>query len=212
MAGKKGKSNILKNAMVLCAITLISGLLLGLVYQITLDPIEKQKAEASLKAYQKVFAAAVDFKETEELKAFAADSAGLFAAGGKDWEKISVTEAKQALDASGNQIGYVLTVLTKEGYGVNISVSIGVDGEGKVMGVQILTHSESPGLGANAVNSSFLNQYAGKGGQEISVVKNGQPGDAEIQAITGATITSKAVTRAVNAGVYFADAAKEAGK
>ena len=80
------------------------------------------------------------------------------------------------------------------------------------MGVQILTHSESPGLGANAVNSSFLNQYAGKGGQEISVVKNGQPGGAEIQAITGATITSKAVTRAVNAGVYFADAAKEAGK
>ena len=211
MAGKKKENPIWKNALILCIITLAAGFLLGLVYQITLEPIARQQEKTSLEAYQKVFAEAVDFQSTEELTSLALESQALFAEGGKDWDKISVTEAKQALDASGNQLGYVISVLTKEGYAGDISLSMGVDMEGNVLGVQILSHGESPGLGANAANDSFLNQYIGKSG-EMQVVKTEAQGDQEIQAITGATITSEAVTRAVSAGLYFADAAKEVGE
>jgi len=73
---------------------------------------------------------------------------------------------------------------------------VGIDTSGKVTGVSILSISETAGLGMNAKNESFINQYIGKSGT-IGVSKNGAS-DTEIQALTGATITSKAVTSAVN--------------
>ena len=65
------------------------------------------------------------------------------------------------------------------------------------------THSEPPGLGAKAADDSFLSQFTGKGG-ELTVNKNGAQNDSEISAITAATITSRAVTSAVNEAVALA--------
>lgn len=120
----------------------------------------------------------------------------------KETESYTVYEAKKA----GAKIGYCV-VNAEKGYGGDVKVMTGVDLNGAVTAVDILEQSETPGLGANSVKDEFKGQYAGKSG-EIGVVKN-NPSDTEIQAISGATITSRAVTKAVNAAL---EQAKEAAK
>ncbi|MGN0486386.1 MAG: RnfABCDGE type electron transport complex subunit G [Acutalibacteraceae bacterium] len=101
----------------------------------------------------------------------------------------------EALDADSNTIGYVYTAGAK-GYGGTVSVMIGLDTEGTILGIEILSHGETPGLGANAVKPEFKNRFVGKSGT-LTVNKTSNDGQ-NIQAITAATITSKAVTSAVN--------------
>lgn len=91
--------------------------------------------------------------------------------------------------------GYVITAVSK-GYGGDISVMVGVNSDGTVAGIDYLSISETAGLGMNAQKDSFRGQYIGKSGQ-IEVSKNSPSGN-QIQALTGATITSRAVTAAVN--------------
>lgn len=99
------------------------------------------------------------------------------------------------LDAEKNVVGYIFTTSTK-GYGGEVKVMTGVSADGKVTGVEALSLSETAGLGMNAQKESFRSQYIGKSG-EIGVAKN-SPKENEIQALTGATITSSAFTDAVN--------------
>lgn len=96
---------------------------------------------------------------------------------------------------SGDIAGYVFTSGAK-GYGGTVSVMIGIDTEGTITGVEILSHSETPGLGANSVKPEFKSRFIGKSGA-LTVNKNSNEGQ-NVQAITAATITSKAVTSAVN--------------
>lgn len=100
--------------------------------------------------------------------------------------------------ANGAETGYVFTTESK-GYGGTVQVLTGIDEEGNVTGVAILSHSETPGLGANATKDSFLEQYQQSGPDDgFSVIKSGEKAAGQIDAITGATITSRAVTDAVN--------------
>lgn len=99
------------------------------------------------------------------------------------------------LSADGEIIGYVFSTSAK-GYGGDIDVMVGVGTDGTVKGVSILSISETAGLGMNAKNEKFLDQFLGKT-SGITVTKN-SPAENEIQALTGATITSKAVTSAVD--------------
>lgn len=88
---------------------------------------------------------------------------------------------------------------TTNGYGGEIKSIVGVkfdDGVAEVTGVKVISQSETAGLGANVTKDSFLAQFVQKIAG-IEVVKN-KPNDNEIQALTGATITSKAITEAVN--------------
>ena len=108
--------------------------------------------------------------------------------------------------AGGELAGYVFET-GASGYGGTVSVMTGIDVEGNITGVVILSHDETPGLGANATKSSFLDQYlqpAPEGG--LSVVKYQTPSDGQIEAMTGATVTSTAVTNAVNQAIeqYYA--------
>lgn len=98
-------------------------------------------------------------------------------------------------DAQGNEVGYVFTAGAK-GYGGTVTVMVGLDSEGAVTGIEILSHSETPGLGANATKDDFKGRFIGKSGV-LTVDKNSNDGQ-NIQAITAATITSKAVVGAVN--------------
>ncbi len=98
-------------------------------------------------------------------------------------------------DDSGEQVGYVFTAGAK-GYGGTVAVMVGLDNEGVITGIEILSHAETPGLGANAVKPEFKNRFMGKSGT-LTVDKVSNDGQ-NIQAITAATITSKAVTAAVN--------------
>ncbi len=98
-------------------------------------------------------------------------------------------------DADGNEAGYVFTAGAK-GYGGTVTVMVGIGTDGKITGIEILSHSETPGLGANATKDDFKGRFVGKSGI-LTVDKNSNEGQ-NIQAITAATITSKAVTSAVN--------------
>ena len=100
-----------------------------------------------------------------------------------------------ATDKDGKDAGYVFTAGAK-GYGGTVAVMVGMDNEGVITGIEILSHSETPGLGANATSDSFKSRFVGKSG-ELTVDKTSNEGQ-NIQAITAATITSKAVTNAVN--------------
>lgn len=98
-------------------------------------------------------------------------------------------------DASGEQAGYVFTAGAK-GYGGTVSVMVGLDNDGAITGLKILSHGETPGLGANATKESFRDRFIGKTGT-LTVNKNSNDGQ-NVQAITAATITSNAVVNAVN--------------
>ena len=108
------------------------------------------------------------------------------------------------LDGAGQSVGYVFETEGK-GYGGTVKVMTGISTEGSITGVVILSHSETPGLGANAEKESFRDQYkeqpVGNLTGGIRVVKFQAPNEGEIQAMTGATITSTAVTNAVNAAI-----------
>lgn len=103
-----------------------------------------------------------------------------------------------ARDAGGNVIGRVYTADAK-GYGGTLRVMVGIDADGCVTGVEILAHSETPGLGANSTKPAFKSRFVGKSGT-LLVSKTSNDGE-NVQAITAATITSKAVTSAVNAAL-----------
>lgn len=97
-------------------------------------------------------------------------------------------------------VGYVLR-LEPNGYGGAIKLLIGLDTEGVVKGISILEHAETPGFGANADKDSFKNQFIDK--LTPLKVSKSNPGVDEIEAITGATITSTAITEAVNAAAEY---------
>ena len=106
----------------------------------------------------------------------------------------------EGYDKDQNVVGYVFTTSAK-GYGGDIVTMVGMNSDGTVSGMDFLSISETAGLGMNADSDDFKNQFVGKSG-EIGVNKNA-PAENEIQALTGATITSKAVTEAVNIALEF---------
>ena len=101
--------------------------------------------------------------------------------------------------AGDEAVGLVFETSAK-GYGGDVKVMTGVDLAGAVTGVVILEHEETPGLGANAEKESFRDQYKGLQAAEgdIEVVRYQTPVGQQIEAMTGASITSRAVTAAVN--------------
>lgn len=182
---------MMKNTGIMAAITVIAGLLLGLVYQVTKEPIAEQEALAKEKACQEVFADAVSFAMI-----------GVESMTVEGYEQESIDEVMEAKDASGELLGYVITVTTKEGYGGDIQFSIGVRLDGTVNGMSILSISETAGLGMQA-EDVLKPQFAGKNVEKFVYTKNGAAADNEIDAISGATITTNAVTNGVNAGLYY---------
>lgn len=192
-------NKIIKNALILTAITLISGSLLGLVYEITKEPIARAQENAKQEAYKAVLADADSFEDmtVEEEKA-----AGPLVAAGYDAD--SITGVAVAKDASGKEIGYVITVTSHEGYGGDIEISVGILNDGTVKGIEMLSISETAGLGMKAKEPEFKNQFQDKQVNMFFYTKSGESGDDKIDALSGATITTNAVTNGVNASlVYF---------
>ncbi len=161
-------------------ICLIATFLLGVTNSVTAPIIADLAVETEIKSRQVVFSDAASFGEVKQ-----ADDASIV----------------EALDENGEKIGYVVVNIAK-GYGGDISVMTGVDLDGKVTGVNILSHSETAGLGAKAATEKFRNQFSGLI-SGITVSKD-KAGGNSIDAITGATITSRAVTQAVNAAIELA--------
>lgn len=196
------KGGFMKDALILCAITVIAGGCLGGVYEITKAPIEKANLAAKEAAYRTVLGAADSFEMDDLTQAIAE---GNITIAGLGYGNVAVDECVTGVDASGTTVGHVVTATSKDGYGGAITVSVGIDAEGTVTGIQYLTLAETAGLGMNAEKPEWMAQYAGKKVDAFSVTKGGASADNEIDALSGATITSNAVTGAVNAAVYFAN-------
>lgn len=193
------KDNI-RSIITLTLITLVAGVLLGYVYELTKEPIAARTLETKLNAYHKVFPEAADFKEDAGINTDSARS--VLDSGGYPDE--SVDECLAAVDASGNLLGYVMTVTTSEGYGGDIKVSMGVGLDGVLKNIEILSISETAGLGMKADTDEFKSQFANKNVSKFSYTKSGATADYEIDALSGATITTNAMVNAVNAGLEYA--------
>lgn len=185
-----------KDTAILLVITLVAGLLLGLVYQITKEPIALQKEKAKQEACKEVFADAASFAEVEAVQPDAQE----WAAAGFSQEMID--EVMEAQDASGAVLGYVITVTTKEGYGGDIRFTVGITKDGTVNGIALLEIAETAGLGMRA-EEVLAPQFVNKKVEQFEYTKSGAVTDSQIDAISGATITTNAVTNGVNAGLYY---------
>lgn len=198
------KGGFMKDAWILFAITLISGLLLGAVYQITKVPIQMAQAKESLHKYQQAYPDATDFIFDQAIQDQVVVSKETLAEQKPEYGNVEVNVALNAVDASGNVIGHIITASSADSYGGTVKVSVGITKEGMITGVEVLEISDTPGLGMKATEPAFKDQYKDKTVEEFTVTKTGSTSDSEIDSISGATITSNAVTHAVNAALYFA--------
>lgn len=192
-------NKIIKNTLILTTITLVSGCLLGLVYEITKAPIAAAQEAAKQEAYRTVLEEAKDFVAEETFDS--SDAAKLLADAGISGTDID--EVVIAKNESGEVLGYVVTATSHEGYGGDIQISIGILNDGTVKGIEMLSISETAGLGMKAQETDFKDQFKDKLVSLFKVTKSGSSNDSEIDALSGATITSNAVTNAVNSAIVY---------
>lgn len=192
--------NMIKDAAILLLITLFSGLILGLVYEVTKEPIAMAEEKAAKEAYAEVFPAAWEFQEQEVVSAEDENWKAEWETAG--FAAVDIENALAALDENGNTLGYVLTVTSHEGYGGDITFTMGIGMDGTLNGISILSISETAGLGMKA-EDVLKPQFAGKNVSSFTYTKTGAASDSQVDAISGATITTSAVTTAVNGGLYY---------
>lgn len=193
------KDSFMKDALVLTLITLISGCFLGGAYGLTKQRIYEINNASTIASYQQVMPAEEYDDATYADALTNAQSDGTIATDNGGATLLSVVAAK---DASGAEIGYIIKGQAA-GYGGNDVVVVGVDANLKVTGISFPeTLPETAGLGQRALEPEFYEQFAGKG-TKLSVKKGGGAGENEIDAISGATITSTAVVNTVNAATEF---------
>lgn len=192
--------NMIKDAAVLLAITLFAGLVLGLVYQITKKPIAQAEEKAANAAYAEVFPGAAGFELISG--SMPEDENWLAQWTEAGFGSVEVENMLEAADGSGAVLGYVLTVTSHEGYGGDITFTMGICNDGTLNGISILSISETAGLGMKA-EAVLKPQFAGKKVPSFTYTKTGAASESQIDAISGATVTTNAVTTAVNGGLYY---------
>lgn len=195
-------SESIHNTIILTIITLVAGLLLGFVYDITKNPIADEKQRAKEEAYKEVY------HDAESFSAVKVDNDSIADELEKNGIDATIDECMEVKDSGGKVIGHVLKVTDHEGYGGDITFAMGVSNEGQVYGISFLSIGETAGLGMKAKEDKFKSQFAGKTVTRFSYTKSGSSTDSEIDAISGATITTNAVTNGVNAGLIYLESLK----
>lgn len=193
-------NSIVKNTLSITVITLVAGLALGIVQDITAGPIAQQQEKAKQEAYKAVFADASGFEEflPDETKQ-AVDLVSYLDENGYGAQTID--EIMAAKDDSGEILGYAFTITSSEGYGGDIQFAMGVQNDGTLNGISILSIEETAGLGMKANTDDFKNQFKDRQVEKFQYTKTGATAEDEIDAISGATITTNAMTNGVNAGL-----------
>lgn len=198
---EKKKNALFNNTIVILLVTFIAVAGLAVVYQVTKEPIAQAEAKAKAAIYESVFADANSFTEAENLSAMiegtqqAIEDAGL---GG-----CSVNEVLIAENAGGEAVGYVLAATSPNGYGGDIQIAVGISNAGVITGFNVISNNETAGLGSKCTSADFTSQFEGKNAEMLEYTKTGATADNEIDAISGATRTTNAVTQAVNTAVIF---------
>ncbi|MEX1378277.1 MAG: FMN-binding protein [Eubacteriales bacterium] len=170
-------------------ITFILGLLLGVTYMYTKEPIAEQRAYQLQLSREKAYPGA-DFVEVpkEEWQEFVSPD-------GAAVKEVFIAERE------GEFAGYVINVLSK-GYGGDVEIIVGVGADMHITNVVIGSHNETAGLGANATKPDFTDQFRGKKKPVLS--KDDAASDQAVDALTGATITSRAVIKGIDAVIDMA--------
>ena len=198
---KKKKQSMMKDAIILCMISLIAALALGFVNELTKDKIAQLEAEAKAEAYKEVYPEMVSIEEAKdnEILAKAMEEADTILSNG-GFSNVTMDEVCLVKDASGNHIGYVASV-TLKAYDV-MTLTFGYTTDGVCTGLAFLSIKETPGIGMKADEPAFKAQFAGNKADQLVSVKSGAK-DGEINAISGATFTTDGVIKGVNAGICF---------
>lgn len=178
---------IITSTLILVAITLIAGLALAAVYEVTKEPIAVAEYNAKMNAYRAVMPAAADFTEVELTDGAYPDG-------------VTVDEIMTAVTADGEKLGHVVKATSSNGYGGKITVAVGILPDGSIQAISVISQSETAGLGAKCTEPKFTEQFAGLFGT-VEYTKTGEEG--KVDALSGATITTKAVTEAVNAALTY---------
>jgi len=170
--------DILIPTISLFVICLVVALLLGFTNELTKDSIAESQQKKADEAKAAVCTLAVEFEEATATEG----------------------EAFRGLDKDGNLVGYAIPAKHK-GYGGDVEIMVGFDTEGNITGVSIVSINETPGLGMNAQNESFRSQFEGKIPEGGFSAKQSDDNVQKIDALTSATITSEAVSQAVNSAI-----------
>lgn len=181
--------NIAKLGATLFAICAVAALALGFINQVTAPIIEERNIQANNESRQIVLSEAKEFKRLEN-NVFE-NITGL--------EVGIVSEVYEGVNESGT-IGYTIKTLPK-GYGGEMELIVGISTDGLITGINIGSMSETPGLGSKAGDPQFKDQFNQKQATELKIVKGKSTSEDQIEAISGATITSTAVTNGVNAAI-----------
>lgn len=177
--------------LALTLITVGAGLLLSLVESLTRAPIAEQRRLETLRALQTVLPAFDNSPDADTVElVFGTDKKGREL-------KRTFFRGRQGAEIS----GVAFSVVAPDGYSGNINMMVGVDAGGTVVGLEILTHAETPGLGDKITRDEFKGQFKGKAleGSDWRVKKDG----GDFDQITGATISPRAVVKAVHQGLQF---------
>lgn len=174
--------DILKLGSILFVICAIAALALGVTNNVTQPVIEERNIQANNESRKEVLNSAEEFKLIDGLKSDV------------------VQEVYEGLKG-GELVGYTIKS-TPKGYGGSIEVMVGITVDGKVSSIKIGNHTETPGLGSKASEDPFKSQFNNKDvNTPLTVVKGSSTQENDIVAISGATITSNAVTAGVNAAI-----------
>lgn len=193
---KKEKVSFPKPALVLAVIALVSGLVLSALYTMTKENIAAQQLATKEASYREVCSSAQSF-DADALQS-KVDALNGEVYGGGAFGKAYINEAIVGKDASGNDVGYVISVTSGDGYKGNITMSLGIAPDGSITGLAYTDISESPGLGMECDKPAFKDQFNGLSGS-VALTKDG----GVINQVSGATFSSRASTNAVSAALDF---------
>lgn len=182
---EKLKSTLPNMLLSLAGICIIAGAVLAAVNLFTLEPIATSKAAALKTAIQKVTPSFDNNPTEEQYKAPTAEG-----------DSLTIYPAKQ----NGQLVGVAVESYTKKGFGGTIKVIAGFDTEGKLLNYSVLQHAETPGLGSKMEEwfrtdknrQSIVGRSLAQG--NLTVAKDG----GDVDAITAATISSRAFLDAIN--------------
>lgn len=182
----KNNGSIFKIAMNLTLACIISGCIIGGTYYVTAGTAEKASIQMRDDTMKTMVAGSTSIKEIP---------------GKAEWYEVY---------KENDLMGYILPSKTK-GYGGTMELLVAVDKDLKVITYKIVTSNETPGLGQNAAKEAFVSLFTGKTEDHLTVTKDSSDKD-DIQAMSGATITSKAVTLGVKNAVEEVKAYLEGGQ
>ena len=186
-----------KPVIVLVIITLLAGLGLSGVFELTKESIAEQREKKAWEAYQAVVPEAVKFEAVD-----AEDYYGQIY--GTSFGRTTINEAVKGIAADGSVAGYAVSVTCSEGYDGDIALSVGIPAHGKVTSISFTELHETPGKGMLAADPLFKDQFNNRSATSFKLITSGSSSaDNEIEVISGATITSKAIVNAVNAALDF---------